>query len=78
MLEPDKQYLLLKATSTDYNDLACLAKSAATKFSEPDLEKHDELQVPLVALLGVKLVVLLFELKDQNYDTCEASAKFDK
>ena len=41
MLEPDKWYLLLKATSTNYNDLACLAKSAATKFPEPDIEKYD-------------------------------------
>ena len=36
MLEPDKRYLLLKAPSTDYNNLACLAKSTGTKFPELD------------------------------------------
>ena len=41
MLEPDKQCLLLEAISTACNDLACLAKSTANKFSELDIEKNN-------------------------------------
>ena len=40
---PNKLKELLEAVSTACNDMACLAKSAATKFLELDMGKYNEL-----------------------------------